>query len=176
VHAPSKKFVFAVVAEVCRDGVLPRQHTLAVLEVVQEGSKSSVGHDFQAAMKTHPGAFAVFEEDAILGHILATQQITKPLGDEDCCWVALHYPRKTLPCCLLTDLLPHSQEDWRVHPVLCVRPAQNVRVENLDSLSGFQGHLYVAINCPMIACKDMRLPFLCLFEDVQLVASLLATI
>jgi len=76
-HAPGKEFVFTVVAEVCIVGILPWQHTLAVLKVLQEGSKSSVRHDLKTAMKAHPGGVAVFKEDAILGHMLATQYLTE---------------------------------------------------------------------------------------------------
>jgi len=76
-HAPGKEFVFAIVAEVRIVGILKWQHTLAVLKVLQEGPKSSVGQDYKAAMQANPEGHAVFKEYAMLGHMLVTQNLTE---------------------------------------------------------------------------------------------------
>jgi len=175
-HAPSKEFVFAVVPEVRIGSVLPRQDVQTVFDMVQKGPKSSVGHDLKASMKTHPRVFAVFQEYAVLCHTLKLQHLTQPLGDENCRGIALHNPWATLPCCLLPDHLPDSQEQWQVHPILGVGPALQLGIFHFEGLPWVQSNLHVTVNCPMITSKDVSILFLCLFQDVQLIGCLLATV
>jgi len=127
-------------------------------------------------MKTHSRVFAVFQEDAVLGHMLKFQHLTQPLGDENCRGIALHNPWVTLPCCLLPDHLPDIQEQWQVHPILGVGPALLLGVFHFEGLARVQSNLNVTINCPMITSKDVSVLFLCLLQDVQLIGCLLATV
>jgi len=172
-HAPGQKLVLTVVSEVCMLAVLPRQDALAVLKVGQKRPESGLGHDLETAMEAHPHVLAVLEEDAILGHVLMAQQLTQSLGDEDRWGVALHDPGEALPSSCLPDLFPDSQEQGQVYPGLGVGPSQHVREVDLDGLSRVQLDLNVAVDGPVVACEDVRVPLLRFLQDFQLMGRLL---